>query len=53
VLKTIAILLFFAGVIAVARTGYYGGKLVYENAAGVQFNLGSDFSDVPEQGENN
>ena len=35
--------LYFAAVIAVGLTGHYGGKLVYENAAGVQLNLGIDF----------
>ena len=36
--------LFLVGVLAVARTGYYGGNLVYKHAAGVQINLGFDFS---------
>ena len=35
--------LYFATVVAVGLTGHYGGKLVYENAAGVQLNLGIDF----------
>lgn len=35
--------LYFAAVLAVGLTGHYGGKLVYENAAGVQFNFGADF----------
>ncbi len=43
-LKIAALVLFFAAVLAIARTGYYGGKLVYENAAGVQLNMGSDFN---------
>ena len=51
VLKIAALALFMVSVGAIARTGYYGGKLVYEHAAGVQFNLGfqgSDFSSAPE-----
>jgi len=42
--KTIGLVLFFACVAAIARTGYYGGELVYKHAAGVQFNLGNDFN---------
>lgn len=38
--KYIAVVLFLAGVVAVARTGFYGGELVYKHAAGVQFNFG-------------
>jgi uncharacterized membrane protein len=38
--KIAALILFFLSVGAIARTGYYGGKLVYEHAAGVEFNLG-------------
>ncbi|MFA6598542.1 MAG: DUF2231 domain-containing protein [Ignavibacteriaceae bacterium] len=36
-----ALLIFLVGVLSVARTGYYGGELVFKHAAGVQFNLGS------------
>jgi len=43
-LKMVSIILFMLGVAAVARTGYYGGELVYKHAAGVQFNLGFDFN---------
>jgi uncharacterized membrane protein len=39
-LKATALVLFFASVLAIGRTGYYGGELVYKHAAGVQFNLG-------------
>ncbi len=39
-LKWIAFGLFLIGVLSIARTGYYGGELVYKHAAGVQFNLG-------------
>ncbi len=34
------------GVLSIARTGYYGGELVYKHAAGVQFNLGFDNPDA-------
>lgn len=42
--KTIGLIMYFASVVAIARTGYYGGELVYKHAAGVQLNLGSDFN---------
>ncbi len=35
--RWIAVGLFFVGVLSVARTGYYGGRLVFNHAAGVQF----------------
>lgn len=40
ILKWIAFALFLIGVLSIARTGYYGGELVFKHAAGVQFNLG-------------
>lgn len=40
VFKYAALVLFLAGALSVARTGYYGGELVYKHAAGVQFNFG-------------
>lgn len=40
--KYAAVFLFLLGVLAIARTGYYGGDLVFRHAAGVQFNLGMD-----------
>lgn len=43
VFKAIAFALFLVGVISIARTGFYGGELVYKHAAGVQLNLGLDF----------
>jgi uncharacterized membrane protein len=46
VLKIVAIVLFFAGVLSIARTGYYGGELVFKHAAGVQLNLGLDFNSL-------
>ena len=42
VLKYFAFVLFLAGVLSVARTGFYGGELVYKHAAGVEFNFGLD-----------
>lgn len=46
VIKILAFILFFAGVISIARTGYYGGELVFKHAAGVQLNLGMDFNNL-------
>ena len=39
-LKWAAFTLFLLGTISIARTGYYGGELVYKHAAGVQLNFG-------------
>jgi uncharacterized membrane protein len=44
IVRYAAVALFFAGVLSVARTGYYGGELVYKHAAGVQFNIGDSFN---------
>lgn len=44
VVKIFAIILFFIGVLSIARTGYLGGELVFKHAAGVQLNLGMDFN---------
>ncbi|MFZ4622052.1 MAG: DUF2231 domain-containing protein [Bacteroidota bacterium] len=38
--RTAAYILFLCAVISVARTGFYGGELVYKHAAGVQLNIG-------------
>ena len=46
VLKWSAFALFLIGVLSIARTGYYGGELVYKHAAGVQFNLGLGEADA-------
>lgn len=46
IIRIIAILLFFVGILSIARTGYYGGELVYKHAAGVQLNLGIDFNNT-------
>jgi uncharacterized membrane protein len=40
--KTVAYIFFFCAVLSVARTGHYGGELVYKHAAGVQLNFGFD-----------
>jgi uncharacterized membrane protein len=40
-LRWIPLALFLVGVLSVARTGYYGGELVFKHAAGVQFSLGT------------
>lgn len=42
ILKWLSFALFFIGVLSIARTGYYGGNLVFKHAAGVQINLGFD-----------
>lgn len=39
-LKAVALVLFLASALSIARTGYYGGELVYKHAAGVELNLG-------------
>ena len=44
IFKWVALSLFFIGVLSIARTGYYGGELVFKHAAGVQLNLGMDFN---------
>ncbi len=44
VFQWLAIVVFFIGVLSIARTGYYGGELVFKHAAGVQFNLGATFN---------
>jgi uncharacterized membrane protein len=38
-LRWIPVMLFFLSVLAIARTGHYGGQLVYKHAAGVQLSL--------------
>lgn len=40
--KSVAYVIFLCAVLSVARTGFYGGELVYKHAAGVQLNLGFD-----------
>ncbi|GET28897.1 DUF2231 domain-containing protein [Prolixibacter sp. SD074] len=41
-LKTLALVFFLATVLSVARTGYYGGELVYKHAAGVELSFGNN-----------
>jgi uncharacterized membrane protein len=38
--RTVAYVFFLCVVLSVARTGFYGGELVYKHAAGVQLDLG-------------
>jgi len=45
-IKAIAFVLFFGGVLSIARTGYYGGELVFKHAAGVKIDLGLDFNSL-------
>lgn len=44
IFKYAAIALIVLGVLSVARTGYYGGQLVFKHAAGVQLSIGLDSS---------
>jgi hypothetical protein len=49
ILKGVAYALFLLGVLSIARTGYYGGELVFKHAGGVQLNLGLDIqAETPE-----
>ncbi len=43
--RVAAYVLFFCAVLSVARTGFYGGELVYKHAAGVQLDFG--FGSLP------
>ncbi len=45
-LKIVSLTLFFLGVLAITRTGYYGGELVFKHAAGVQLDLGFGLDDL-------
>jgi uncharacterized membrane protein len=40
IFKYASTFLFLLAVLAIARTGYYGGELVYKHAAGVELDLG-------------
>lgn len=44
--KWAVLILFFIGVVSIARTGYFGGELVFKHAAGVQFNLGNSLNSI-------
>lgn len=46
VLKMVSLALGLLAVMAIARTGYYGGELVYKHAAGVQLDLGFGTSSI-------
>ncbi len=46
--RWVAVGLFFVGVLSVARTGYYGGRLVFNHAAGVQLIVSTDEESSPE-----
>jgi uncharacterized membrane protein len=54
-LRWIPVLMFLAAVLSVARTGHYGGQLVFNHAAGVQLStddmLGSEANAQPEESE--
>lgn len=39
-LRLVPLGLFLIGILSIARTGYYGGELVFKHAAGVQLDLG-------------
>jgi len=39
--RLIPLAIFILGVASMARTGYYGGELVFKHAAGVQLNIGT------------
>jgi uncharacterized membrane protein len=42
VFKYLFLTILLIGVLSIARTGYYGGELVFKHAAGVQFNIELD-----------
>jgi uncharacterized membrane protein len=51
-LRLIPLALFLIGILSIARTGYYGGELVFKHAAGVQLQLGlgAPEASLPAQG---
>jgi uncharacterized membrane protein len=53
--RWIAFVIFFLGVLSIARTGFYGGELVYKHAAGVtlDFGFGNLDSSNPDNSINN
>ena len=51
VLKMVSLALGLLAVMAIARTGYYGGELVYKHAAGVQLDLGFGTNSVEEDND--
>ncbi|MDP4175328.1 MAG: hypothetical protein Q8933_15240 [Bacteroidota bacterium] len=50
--KYLAFFVFLVGILSLARTGFYGGELVYKHAAGVRLNLGLDSTPENPQKEN-
>lgn len=46
ILRMLSLTLFLVSVLAIGRTGYYGGELVYKHAAGVQLNLGLNYNTI-------
>ncbi len=48
--QLIYLILFLAGVLSIARTGFYGGELVFKHAAGIQFNLGAGLDSGSSEG---
>lgn len=53
VFQLIGLLIFFVGVLSIARTGYYGGELVFKHAAGVQFNIGTTLDSSSDENSGN
>lgn len=49
--RWVAFFIFFLGVLSIAKTGFYGGELVYKHAAGVKFDLG--FGNLESTNNNN
>jgi uncharacterized membrane protein len=47
-LRWIPLVMFFVSVLAIARTGYFGGQLVFKHAAGVQLSLEDTLGANPE-----
>lgn len=45
--RVVPILLFLIAVLSMARTGYYGGELVFKHAAGVQLSIGNIGENLP------
>ncbi|HSP07704.1 MAG TPA: hypothetical protein VLR94_11040, partial [Acidobacteriota bacterium] len=45
-IRWIPLVLFLVGVASMARTGYYGGELVFKHAAGVQLSIGAFGADT-------
>ncbi len=48
VLRGISAILFLLAVLSLARTGHYGGELVFKHAAGVSFNFDLNNAEIPD-----